>query len=266
MCEYTRFNFALSICCLVGADGPFQLVGGGLLRVHLLLRHRSRIIQQTLEALVVQLRVLQLGLIAEQVGLRLIERHLERPGIDDRQQVSLIDVLAFFEIDLRQLSIHPALYADRVGGGHAAQAFQIHRDVATLGGGDRHGHHDLGRGPRRARFGAGTAAGQDDGRHASRSKSQKAVGEMTCWFVVGGAAPRLARASGRQSRMLTQSLPRMPLGLFAAQNRSHIDARNYIPVATYLPLLQDFTFPGRSRFRPGLAAREASRIRADLEA
>ena len=96
---------------LVGADRPFQLVGGGLLGVHLLLRHRAGIIQQTLEALVIQSRIFELRLVAEQTGLGLIERHLERPRIDDGQQVPLIDVLAFFEIDLRQLSIHPALYA-----------------------------------------------------------------------------------------------------------------------------------------------------------
>jgi hypothetical protein len=45
--------------------------------------------------------------------------------------------------------------------------------------------------------------------------------------------------------MLTQSLPgNAAWSLGGATNRSHIDARNYIPVATYLPLLQDFTFPG----------------------
>src|SRR4029077_16511049 len=44
-------------CCLVGAGRSFQLVGGGLLGIYLLLRHRTRLIQQTLEALVIQLCV-----------------------------------------------------------------------------------------------------------------------------------------------------------------------------------------------------------------
>ena len=181
--------------CLVGADGPFQLIGGGLLGVHLLLRHRSGIIQQTLEALVVQSRIFELRLVAEQTGLRLIESHLERPRIDDGQQVSLIDVLAFFEIDLRQLSVHPALYADRVGGGHAAQALQIDGDVATLGGGDRHGHHDLGRGPRRAGLGAGAAAGEKDGRYNQDQSGRKLQARSLARLYFGGEAPRLPRAN-----------------------------------------------------------------------
>ena len=40
------------------------------------------------------------------ICLRLIESHLEGPGIDNRQQISFVDVLAFLEIDLRQLSVH----------------------------------------------------------------------------------------------------------------------------------------------------------------
>ncbi len=151
-------------CCLVGADRSVQLVGGGLLGIYLLLRHRSGFIQQTLEALVIQSRVFKLGLVAEKVGLRLIECHLEWPGIDDRQQLSRVHVLTFFEIDLRQLPVHPALHADRVGGGHAAQAFQIYGYVATFGGRNRHRHHRLRGGPRRIGFGAAAAADQAGGR------------------------------------------------------------------------------------------------------
>ena len=51
--------------CLVGPNRSLQLIRGGPLRIHLLARHCSRIIQQTLEALIIQARVLQLGLVTE---------------------------------------------------------------------------------------------------------------------------------------------------------------------------------------------------------
>ena len=44
---------------LIGADRSFQLVDRGLLRIHLLLRHRAGILQQPLVALVVQLGIAQ---------------------------------------------------------------------------------------------------------------------------------------------------------------------------------------------------------------
>ncbi len=159
--------------CLVGADSPFQLVCRSLLGVHLLLRHRSGIVQQTFEALVVQSRIFKLRLIARQAGPGLVESHLERPRIDDRQQVALIYVLPFFEIDLRQLSVHPAFYGNRVRGGHAAQALQIHRDVPQLGGRNRHRHHRLGRGPRCASLGTSTATGDESGCNSQDEKGKK---------------------------------------------------------------------------------------------
>jgi hypothetical protein len=68
-------------------------------------------------------------------------------------------------------------------------------------------------------------------------------------------------------RMLTQSLPESPLALCrGAANRPHIDARNYIPVATYLSLLQDFTFHDGTHFRARYTNGSASGIRAGSEA
>src|SRR5580693_4868849 len=75
--------------------------------------------------------------------------------------------------------------------------------------------------------------------------------------------PRSASGMSQSSlvRMLTQSLPRSPLvSCRGAPNRFHIDARNYIPVATYLPLLQDFTFHDGTHFRARYANGSASRI------
>jgi len=147
------------------------LIGGGLLCVHLLLRDGSRIVEQTLEAFVVPLSVLQLGLITKQVGLCLFERQLEWTGVNNRQQVSLVNVLAFLEIDLGKLSIHATLDADRIGGSYAAQALEIYRDVAALGGGNCYRHHDLGGGASRAGF-RSPAAGQLGGSYRDDRASQ----------------------------------------------------------------------------------------------
>ena len=148
---------------LIRSHRSFQLIRRRLLGVHLLPRHCSRLVKQALEALVIQLRVFQLGLVAEKICLRLVESHLEGPGIDDRQQVSLVDVLAFLEIDLRQLSVHPALHADRVGSGHVAQSLEVHRHIAPLSRGHADRHHGLGGCPRRSRLGACAAADQERG-------------------------------------------------------------------------------------------------------
>ena len=68
---------------LIRANRSLQLIRGGLLSIHLLLRNRTGFIQQTLEARVVELSVLQLRLVAKQRRLRLIECDLERSRVDD---------------------------------------------------------------------------------------------------------------------------------------------------------------------------------------
>src|ERR1700730_18450878 len=68
-------------------------------------------------------------------------------------------------------------------------------------------------------------------------------------------------------RMLTQSLSPSPLLSWrGALNRFHMYARNYIPVATYLPLLQDFTIHDGTHSRARYANGSASGIRAGSEA
>src|SRR5262249_22864308 len=65
-------------------------------------------------ALQVSLGALQLRLILRLRGARLPERRLEWPWIDLRQQVALIDHLAFLETELLQLTIHTGSHGDGV--------------------------------------------------------------------------------------------------------------------------------------------------------
>ena len=106
--------------CLIGPHRAFELIRHRLLRVHLLLRHRARLLQQIFETLIVQLRVAKLSLILKQLRLRRRQLHLVRTRIDQDQQIAFVDLLPFAEIHLDKLSIHPTLHAHRVVRGDRA--------------------------------------------------------------------------------------------------------------------------------------------------
>ena len=77
----------------------------------------------------VELRVLELRLIARHLPLGLGELHLERTGIDLREQVALLDELAFAERDPDELAVDAAPDGDGVHRGHRTEARQVNVEV-----------------------------------------------------------------------------------------------------------------------------------------
>ena len=89
-------------------------------------------------ALQVQLGVGEVGLVLRLLGLRLIERGLEGPGIDLGQEVALLDELAFLEGDLVDLAIDAGSDQDGVEGLHGSKAGQIDRKIRLFDGRNVH--------------------------------------------------------------------------------------------------------------------------------
>ena len=94
-------------------------------------------------ALQVDPGVLQQGLVADHLPLGLGQLRLIGPGIDFRQEGSLLDNLALLVIDLHQLAVHPALHGDGMDRGDGAEPGEIDADVPLFGRGRGHGHARL---------------------------------------------------------------------------------------------------------------------------
>ena len=90
-----------------------------------------------------------------QRALCLLQGHLERPRVDLREEIALLDDLAFLEPDLGQLAADLRLHRHRIERCHRAQLVQDDADVAFVDGG---GTDRLGRGLGGS-GGAGVAAG-----------------------------------------------------------------------------------------------------------
>ena len=76
--------------------------------------------------------------VARQVGLRLADLRLKRPGIDGEQQIALLNGIAFMERDLGQLAAHLRFHGDGGVRFHVSDDVHVDGDIAL---GD-HGHHD----------------------------------------------------------------------------------------------------------------------------
>jgi hypothetical protein len=74
-----------------------------------------------------------------ELALGLVELNLEGPGIDLREHLPLLYVLAFVEVHADELAVHAAADDDRAHRHHGAQAAEIDRDVAGLSRFGRHG-------------------------------------------------------------------------------------------------------------------------------
>ena len=120
----------------------------------------------------------KIGARLRQVGVRLLERDLERPAVDGEQQVALLHQLAVLEMDFLQITRDPRPHLDRIDGDKAADIFVLidngllHRP--------RHRH----RGRRRRRFGLGFAALAGSNRQPERHQqenSRHAGGEIGRW-------------------------------------------------------------------------------------
>ncbi len=64
--------------------------------------------------------------------LGLKQLHLERPRVDRGEEIAFLDDLALPEKDLHELAVDPALYRDRVEGGHGAETVDIDVHIALF--------------------------------------------------------------------------------------------------------------------------------------
>ncbi len=138
------------------------------------------------------MRVLQLSLVTKQSCLSLIQRNLEGPGIDHRQQVAFVNVLTFFEINLRELTVYATLHADGIGGRHAAQAFEIDGHVAALSGCNAYRDCGLSGGSRGTWLGAGVSAGQQEcaDQEDGEGREDSLAYRILYWFTHYCGTPR----------------------------------------------------------------------------
>ena len=125
---------------LVGDDRRLVLAHQSGLRVVLLAGDRI-LGDQGLVALQVDLGVLEQRLVLVERALRLLQRHDVGARIDHRQEIALLDRLAFGELDLGELAGDLRLHRHRRERRHGAQRLDDDRDVALGGRGqpDRNG-------------------------------------------------------------------------------------------------------------------------------
>jgi len=137
---------------LIRLDRAFELAHLRLLRIDLLARYHS-LFEQQLIALVVDLDVFELRLVFRELAFGLFELYLERTRIDLDERVTLVDVLAFGEVDFDDLAVYAAPDGDGVERRDIAQTFEVNRQVPTMRRGDNHGHNPiLGRSARPGRI------------------------------------------------------------------------------------------------------------------
>ncbi len=132
--------------------GHRGFVGGHDLIV--LLARDQPALDELLVALLLDGGVVRLRLVARQVGfglgdgglvlghgrLGLLERRLERTGIDDEEEIARFDVVPLLEANLKDLPAQQRIHRHRGGGLDIADALDLDGHVAGLyrGGGDRH--------------------------------------------------------------------------------------------------------------------------------
>jgi hypothetical protein len=98
--------------------------------------------QQLLVALEIELRALELRLVARLHGLRLLERRLERALIDLEQRIARLDLLALVEQHLGDLAVDAGAYRHCLERLHGAEPAHVNRHVLRL----RRAGHDRNRG------------------------------------------------------------------------------------------------------------------------
>ena len=94
-------------------------------------------LHQRLAAHDVEVGVLHLGLGRKQLGLRLLQRALERPRIDHEQQVALLDGLAVLEVHLGEIAGDARAHLDGLDRVEAAGVLVPLDDLALQRLGDR---------------------------------------------------------------------------------------------------------------------------------
>jgi hypothetical protein len=122
-----------------------QLIDERTLRIDRLLRDDVR--PDLVVAREVGLRVGELHLVGVLLGQRLVELGLVAGWVDLGQEVALPDVLAFLEIDGKDLAVDLRLHGDRVARARRADAFQGDVEGAALGVRHEHRHRAVAAAP-----------------------------------------------------------------------------------------------------------------------
>ena len=138
---------------LIALDGRLILGYDDRLGIELLAGDRV-VLDQRLIALQVDLGVSQARLVFGHLPIGLVEKDLERPGIDFHQEVAFADGLPFPKGDVDDLAVHPGPDGDRLERDHRAQPGEVDREVHAPRGGpdDRNGARgSSGRSPSAAR-------------------------------------------------------------------------------------------------------------------
>ena len=72
--------------------------------------------------------------------LGLEELHLVRPRVDRCEEIAFLHDLSFPEMDLHELAVDPALYRDRIEGGHRSETADVKLHIAFFSGRRSHGN------------------------------------------------------------------------------------------------------------------------------
>ena len=118
--------------CLIGQDRGLQSGDLEFLRVERLPR-RKALLREAGDALEIGVRVVELRLVLGQVGLGLMQRRQEWPGVDVRQFVAGVDKLPLREDDVADLAAHARFDSHAVEGLNRAEPGHIDRYVLGFG-------------------------------------------------------------------------------------------------------------------------------------
>jgi hypothetical protein len=118
---------------LISLDGALKLPDLRALRIDLLLGDYALFVEK-LKALVVHLHIAKLRLVLGELSFGLLELNLKWAGIDIDEILTLVDELAFLEVDFRDLTVYAAANRYGVKCGDRTQSVEVHGEIAMLGG------------------------------------------------------------------------------------------------------------------------------------
>ena len=148
----------------------------------------------------------ELHLVQRLLGDRLVELRLVGDGVDLRQQVALLDLLAFLEIDRQDLAVDLRAHGDEVARLGRADALQPDGHVGELGLGGDDRHRPFRPRPPPPALGLLAALGEIDGRRRHRPDDQN--GKHRFEELFHPAVLSLARTQTRGRKAAT--LRRLP--------------------------------------------------------
>lgn len=167
---------------LIKAHLGFELRDQGTLGIDLLVRHRVRF-DQIGVALEIEPGICELRLVDRLLGNCLIKLRLVGGGIDARQDIATLNVVALAEIDADQLAIDLAAHGHQVECTRGANPIEVDRDVGDGGLRDQNGYRAL-------RSNKSTP-------HASRATPAPATSPTAATAATSPTAARLLRLFGR---------------------------------------------------------------------